>query len=443
MDDKDPPPFGYTFSGDFFSGSPSNAVDNQTSLLSDTESQSLTDFFNNTGYFDPYMPFPETKNVQDDMAWGFVPPASIHAVSTTIPDQSQLHHPFANDRFTIPQHTNHGPLFNTTDDLRAASTLYNHAQMPQAPQAAQRSHSFHALPNANQAPLNNHMNGYSSGTFNGLPMVPTPHGMVNEQIAALLPRHDANGSVDAQLVAEFATSPAHERHEAELREHGIIRQPLKRTYTYGTDSSFNEAGFQVSSKEETEEHVTSRLIAELQHAQPLARPVIVSASGPNLKSPVAFKNPQGDMPSEEDGHSEDITSGGEEGEEKAAKMKRKGKTAVKNSKRKAAPATGGKNRKASVDDRVSKKKRGSVAAQKLQRENLSEEQKRSNHILSEQKRRNLIKRGFDDLAELVPEIRTGGLSKSGVLTEAANFLEFLITSNKQLEELVGDDDDDG
>lgn len=77
-----------------------------------------------------------------------------------------------------------------------------------------------------------------------------------------------------------------------------------------------------------------------------------------------------------------------------------------------------------------------MASQKPQRENLTEEQKRSNHILSEQKRRNLIKRGFDDLHDLVPEIRNGGLSKSGVLTEAANFLQQLIDDNKRYSALL-------
>jgi hypothetical protein len=86
-----------------------------------------------------------------------------------------------------------------------------------------------------------------------------------------------------------------------------------------------------------------------------------------------------------------------------------------------------------------KKKRAATAAtaaaaQKLQRENLSEQQK---HILSEQKRRNLIKRGFDDLHDLVPEIRNGGLSKSSVLMEAANFLDRLVRENGELVALVG------
>lgn len=76
-------------------------------------------------------------------------------------------------------------------------------------------------------------------------------------------------------------------------------------------------------------------------------------------------------------------------------------------------------------------------ANKPIRENLSEEQKRSNHIMSEQKRRNLIKAGFDDLHILVPELKQGGLSKSNVLVESANFLEQVIRANIELKRRLG------
>ncbi|KKZ61308.1 hypothetical protein EMCG_04025 [[Emmonsia] crescens] len=73
------------------------------------------------------------------------------------------------------------------------------------------------------------------------------------------------------------------------------------------------------------------------------------------------------------------------------------------------------------------------------RENLTEEQKRTNHILSEQKRRNLIKQGFDDLCSLVPELHGGGFSKSTMLIQAAEWLEDLLRGNEilqnQLDEL--------
>ncbi|KAK6359359.1 hypothetical protein TWF696_000520 [Orbilia brochopaga] len=70
------------------------------------------------------------------------------------------------------------------------------------------------------------------------------------------------------------------------------------------------------------------------------------------------------------------------------------------------------------------------------RENLSEAQKRENHIQSEQKRRNLIREGFDDLCNLVPELRGGGYSKSAILIHAANFLEQLEEGNKVLQTRV-------
>lgn len=76
--------------------------------------------------------------------------------------------------------------------------------------------------------------------------------------------------------------------------------------------------------------------------------------------------------------------------------------------------------------------RASSESQRSGRENLTEEQKRSNHILSEQKRRNLIKQGFDDLCSLVPELRGGGYSKSAILIQAADWLENLLKGNEEL-----------
>ena len=72
------------------------------------------------------------------------------------------------------------------------------------------------------------------------------------------------------------------------------------------------------------------------------------------------------------------------------------------------------------------------AEYKTGRDNLTEEQRRENHILSEQKRRNLIKQGFDDLSELVPGLKSGGFSKSAMLTQAVEWLESLIDGNARL-----------
>lgn len=94
-----------------------------------------------------------------------------------------------------------------------------------------------------------------------------------------------------------------------------------------------------------------------------------------------------------------------------------------------------KARRASTD--TSRKTRVTPTG-KAPRENLSEEQKRTNHILSEQKRRNLIRQGFDDLCSLVPGLRGGGFSKSAMLTQAADWLEDLLRGNEILRSQLTD-----
>lgn len=291
------------------------------------------------------------------------------------------------------------------------------------------------MPSASSA--NGH-NGHGPPGFHAMPTVPTPHGHINEQLAALLPNHETPGTIDAQLVAQFANSDAQQHHEAELQELGLQRPPLKRSYTYGTDGNFSESGFQPSSKHETEAYVTKRMMRDLHHAQSLARQTPAGGNGTHLLSPTGHIHFPGlvAIPSDEERQSDEASSDDDD-DDRPAKKRRKSKASpTKNERTHSGSRGSGKNRKASVDDRASKKKRGSVAGQK-HRENLTEEQKRNNHIISEQKRRNLIKRGFDDLHELVPEIRNGGLSKSSILMEAANFLEKLIEDNKKYLDLLG------
>ena len=83
------------------------------------------------------------------------------------------------------------------------------------------------------------------------------------------------------------------------------------------------------------------------------------------------------------------------------------------------------------------RRRSSPVGRKPPRENLTEEQKRSNHIQSEQKRRNLIKLGFEDTNRMVPELRAGGFSKSNMLQEAAKFMRDLQKGNDQLSDIIG------
>ena len=78
-------------------------------------------------------------------------------------------------------------------------------------------------------------------------------------------------------------------------------------------------------------------------------------------------------------------------------------------------------------------------AQKKQRENLSDLQKRQNHIQSEKKRRDVINSGYKELNKLVPSLVSGksGLSRSESLQEVATYLEILVNGTANIMSLLG------
>ncbi|KAI8843612.1 hypothetical protein BC829DRAFT_446227 [Chytridium lagenaria] len=74
------------------------------------------------------------------------------------------------------------------------------------------------------------------------------------------------------------------------------------------------------------------------------------------------------------------------------------------------------------------------------KELLTEEEKRANHIQSEQKRRNLIRNGFQTLANLVPGLKTEQnaslSSKSIILGKTVEFVKYLERRNREMEEVL-------
>jgi hypothetical protein len=413
-----------TFSADYIN-LPTDQDNAGQSLLSDMENQGLADFFTRTHWND--FDFPSAQNtseIDDALAWQFQPPpATVHSVTTTIPDQAQLHGFPPNNGF----HSAHAaPFASTADDLQAASTLFHNAHMPPP---TPRSASF-SVPT----------NGQPSSTFAHLPMVHNGNGMMQEQLASFPLHHQSQGSIERAITPQWASSPVQHQHDPHLRGGASQRPPLKRSYTYGSDSNFHESGFQVSSKYETEAFAVSRLMGDLRHAQPITRDMPSEGDVKYQPSPVRHAPPaaeEDELSTDDEDDDGDFDEDDDSRPSKRRKSKvsrpRNGKSA--NGSRKG--VSGAKNRKASVDERASKKKRGSVAGSKAQRENLSEEQKRNNHILSEQKRRNQIKNGFNDLHDLVPAIRSAGLNKAGILTETANFLDKLVADNAEYAETVG------
>ncbi|KAF2658371.1 hypothetical protein K491DRAFT_652920 [Lophiostoma macrostomum CBS 122681] len=430
MDGKDPPPFGCTCptlvacasSNEFFAGSPPAL--NGPQLLSESENQLLANFFSREAAFDFSN---DSKTAIDEFNWPYIAPANVHQVSTTIPDQAQL---YRNTEHFLGPGTfgaHHFPTIQQDDPqvLQAASTLW---QNNQATHANSRSYSVPSIPSMHGFSLSSPDGSALNGNgMNGLPMIPTSHDLMHHHsaMAPLAPQHSEPSPMDAQVATHFGQT--HQPAPVYVQ----LDQPptkLKRSYTYGTDSAFNPNGYAAPSPN-AEHDVTQRMMQTLKFAQqPMPRDPVLPPGA--MRGGITS---DGEEPSEETSDSVD--------EDARPKKRRKGKSSIKEehsaaSRRKSSStARQAKDRKASADESSNKKKRGSIAAQKAQRENLTEEQKRSNHIASEQKRRNLIKRGFDDLHELVPEIRAGGLSKSAILLEAAAFLEKVIADNESYKDL--------
>ncbi|KAJ5519434.1 hypothetical protein N7453_001856 [Penicillium expansum] len=191
-----------------------------------------------------------------------------------------------------------------------------------------------------------------------------------------------------------------------------------RSLRWGSDASFMDQGYLRPPDQPDEEQRTNDLLDHLGCFEPQS-----SAANTRAPSPERIIGPPLKAPP-----SEAVLALKEEGDEysdddDARPHSRKSRGSIS------------KGRRASTDmSRKARLQPGSKAA----RENLTEEQKRTNHILSEQKRRNLIRQGFEDLCTLVPALRGGGFSKSAMLTGAADWLEDLLHGNDILQSQLHD-----
>lgn len=209
-----------------------------------------------------------------------------------------------------------------------------------------------------------------------------------------------------------------------------------RLYRFGSDSHFGANGFIPSSENEREEVVAERLTQELFMLKPINR------SNNNTRAPTPETKITSLKRSNLHQHDQEQEESDNEDYDSRPQKRRRDSTEddygvkVNNGPRRV--STNPRLRRVSSVETGRKRRQSSISnSNKAPRENLTEEQKRSNHIQSEQKRRNLIKHGFDELHILVPELRAGGLSKSMVLTEAANYLDQLITANNEARRRFG------
>jgi hypothetical protein len=73
---------------------------------------------------------------------------------------------------------------------------------------------------------------------------------------------------------------------------------------------------------------------------------------------------------------------------------------------------------------------------RLNKDLLTDDEKRMNHIASEQKRRNTIRLGFKELTEIIPTLKNINNSKSTILFKAVDYIKHLDKRNRGLREKV-------
>ncbi|KAL1966108.1 hypothetical protein VTN77DRAFT_4856 [Rasamsonia byssochlamydoides] len=206
-----------------------------------------------------------------------------------------------------------------------------------------------------------------------------------------------------------------------------------RTLRWGSDASFVDQGYMAPPDVPNEEERTKDLLHKLECLEPQT-----STTNTRAPTPVRmFESVQRDWASLNGAHMPHVLQNGDrDNHDNSMPPKKRPKTKTKEEEdfdengthsrsKRPKSSSGSKARRASSEN-------SSRKPSKPPRENLTEEQKRTNHILSEQKRRNLIKQGFDELCSLVPELRGGGFSKSAMLVHAAEWLEDILRGNELL-----------
>ena len=368
-------------------------------------------------------------------------PPTFHGSTTSLPQNAMLSHGLSNAGYggkaggmQIRQDMQN--KITSAEVLAAASTLVRHGQTTQsnglfgtsmfpAPEVGERIQDISEIGSSGSQRLGS----YSSM----LPALP-------QQSPSGFPQGKPTSAVDSGETLfhdmYFGTS-------SQIRE-TLGHAPKPPEIQWGSDVSFLDHGYVAPPNQETEEEVTKTLMHKMECFEPQASANTTRTSSPVMKR--RWEHPRGMKNNDGLGASSDVSRA--EGLEKEPRPRKRRKVQHKhggkgggdtdhtNTRSKhstvATNGRGGRQRRSTASNSLSKRRRSHSAEPKSGRENLTEEQKRSNHILSEQKRRNLIKQGFDDLCKLVPELKGGGFSKSAMLVQAADWLEDIINGNEVL-----------
>ncbi|TID24178.1 HLH transcription factor [Venturia nashicola] len=342
----------------------------------------------------------------------------------------------------------HGMPPNTNFDFSA----YHEHDLLQDPSHQNHLMSAASMLNDNSMNIHHHHNGHHHHMSQQTPsLVSAPSTMASVELMhtadVLPPTTSAQFYSDPPVVATQKQQFGYQHQLSELEPLATIQDvslagphtaPARidepkdtRLYRFGSDSHFGANGFVPSSENEREEVVADRLTSELLMLRPINR------SNNNTRAPTPDKKITSLKRSNLHQHDREQDESDNDDYDSRHRKRRRDSTeddyGAKTNNGTRRVSTKPRLQRVSSVETGRKRRQSSISnSNKAPRENLTEEQKRSNHIQSEQKRRNLIKQGFDELHILVPELRAGGLSKSMVLTEAANYLDQLIAANNAM-----------
>ncbi|KAJ5666703.1 hypothetical protein N7462_011112 [Penicillium macrosclerotiorum] len=397
-------PFGYNFLAPMdtpFEQAP--ALPPGPSLLDDNESNMLDNFFTtmnaNNLTNDFWLRGPPTKAPGLNFDWSEELPPTFEGSTTSL---SQPSFQAQNLKSGLMAGNNTGP-----DIYAAASMLYHQVGInPSDIGTALAQHAF-AAPSLS-------MNGVHAR--HSSQHLSPPHASASSPSRARIP----TGFHTTEMLFDVRDPIPEDQHPSRK----------VRGLHWGSDNSFMDQGYVAPPDQPDMETRTRELLDHLDCFEPQNSAVNTRAPSPDRMAAsqaqhTAFRPPDMDdglQPRKRQRTNKDGELASDD--EESPMLSRKSRT-----------PTNAKVRRTSTD--LSRKGRVTPSS-KAPRENLSEEQKRTNHILSEQKRRNLIRQGFDDLCSLVPGLRGGGFSKSAMLTQAADWLEDLLHGNDFLQSQLAD-----
>ncbi|KAK6086772.1 BHLH family transcription factor [Seiridium cupressi] len=439
-------PFGYVGRGDDLFFEPPEPAPGPA-LLSFEESQSLNHLLEQlkSGNSHMNMSFGEGLNFSE--AWQSLPPQFM-GTATSFGHQTTN---FSPSMFDFSSHMSSDSLFDSIQfpTMAAPQIMPPPRQHIRASHHSQHSQNSPTNAAAVLAGLQNVQSTRANGISHGamLPSQaagrPAGHPMMQNQLH-FTGRTSPVRSTSIQSPITPLTEHRDENLFADMafgNPHGPdshrVAQQVPEDVHWGSDRTFvGNQSFLAPSARETAQNIENQRMKCLDIFQPINSATNTQPSSPlgsGNSSPVGGRsskqNGQSSLSRDVDGSSKKRRKSDEGDEEddigasssKPVARKRKSKDNLNENSEASSSAAPGKRRRKS-----------NVNSSKPPRENLSEEAKRRNHIKSEQRRRHIIKDGFENLQEIVPNLKNGGYSKSTVLQMAADWLEELTKGNELL-----------